>query len=208
MKTLSRYYKHLRLSSRSLSLIETLVSAVLPQYVEMNTNNAFPGTYYAVFGIIEPTLMALGFLPFTLDPYNSFVDQALPVSPSLRYPIHPAAHVPLFQLGHVYLAALVEAIVAFFIYSRLTAIKGGGEKECIIRAFQLQEGACKALLVPFAIGDVGAVIAVAVHALSWEATNHVREWNAGVWSTIGLSISLALSRWAWFVGLGRWSSTQ
>lgn len=174
----------------------------------MNTDSAFPGTYYAVFGVIEPTLIALGFLPFTLDPYNSFVDQAIPASPSLRYSIHPAAHVASFQLGHVFLVALVEAIVAFFIYSRLTPIRGGVEKECIMRALMLQEGACKALLVPFAIGDVGAVIAVAVHALSWEATNHVREWNVGAWSTVGLSISLALSRWAWFLGLGRWCSSS
>lgn len=176
----------------------------------MNTKSAFPGPYYAVFGVIEPTLMALGFLPFTLNPdnaFNSFVDRALPASPSLRHPIHPAAYVALFQLGHVYIAALIEAIVAFFIYSRLTPIRGGVEKECMIRALMLQEGACKALLVPFMIGDVGAVIAFAVHALSWEATKDVREWNAGVWSTIGLSILLALSRWAWFVGYGRWCSS-
>jgi hypothetical protein len=78
----------------------------------------------------------------------------------------------------MYLAALVEASVAFFIYSRLTPIRGGVEKERTIRALMLQEGTCKALLVPFAIGDVGAVIAVAVHALGWEATEDVREWNA------------------------------
>ena len=167
----------------------------------MNTKSAFPGPYYAIFGVIEPTLMALGFLPFTLDPDNLFVDRALP-------PIHPSAYVALFQPGHVYIAALIEAIVAFFIYSRLTPIRGGVEKECMSRALMLQEGACKALLVPFVIGNVGAVIAVAIHALSWEATKDGQEWNTGVWSTIGLSILLALSRWAWFVGLGRWCSSS
>lgn len=167
----------------------------------MNTKSAFPGSYYAVFGVIEPTLMALGFLPFTLDPDNSFVHWTLP-------PIHSAAYVALFQPGHVYIAALIEAVVAFFIYSRLTPIRGGVEKEGMVKALMLQEGVCKALLVPFMIGDVGTVITVAVHALSWEATEDVREWNAGVWSTLGLSIALALSRWAWFVGLGRWCSSS
>jgi hypothetical protein len=180
-----------------------LISALL----EMNTKSAFPGAYYAVFGVIEPALIALGLLPFT---NNSFADQALPASPFLRHPIHPAAYVALFQLGHVYLAALVQAIVAFFIYSRLTPVRGGVENERMIRALVLQEGACKALLVPFAIGDVGAVIAVAFHALGWEATKNVGEWNTGVWSMVGLSVSLALalSRWAWFVGLGRWCSSS
>jgi len=173
----------------------------------MNTKSAFPGTYYAIFGVIEPTLLALGFLPFTLDLNTSFANQAPPASPFLRHPIHPTTYVALFQLGHVYLAALIEAIVAFFIYSRLTPVRGGMEKDRMIRALVLQEGACKALLVPFAIGDVGAVIAVTLHALGWGATEDVREWNIGAWSMVGLSMSLALSRWAWFVGLGRWCSS-
>ena len=82
------------------------------------------------------------------------------------------------------------------------------EKERRIRTLVLQEGACKALLVPFAIGDIGAVIAAAVHVLNWEATKGVREWNTGAWSMVGLSMSLALFRWAWFVGLGRWCSSN
>ena len=178
----------------------------------MNTNSAFPGTYYAVFGVIEPTLIALGFTSFSLDPNsnnnNSFSNHAIPTSPFLWYPIHPPAYVAPFQLGQLYLTALVEAIIAFFIYSRLTPIRGGVEKERRIRTLVLQEGACKALLVPFAIGDVGAVIAVAVHALNWEATKDVREWNTGALSMVGLSMSLALFRWAWFVGLGRWCSSS
>jgi len=174
----------------------------------MTTESALPGTYYAVFGVIEPTLMALGFLTFPLDPNNSFADQGLRASPALRHPIHPAAYVALSQLGHMYLAALVEAIVAFFIYSRLTPISRGMEKERVIRALMLQEGTCKALLVPFAIGDIGAVIAVVVHALGWEATKDLREWNVSVWSVVALTMSLALSRWAWFVGLGRWCSSS
>jgi len=174
----------------------------------MNTESALPSTYYTVFGVIEPTLMALGFLTFMYDPKNSFADQALPASPSLRHPIHPAAYVALFQLGHMYLlAALVEASVAFFIYSRLTPIRGAMEKERMRRLLILQEGTCKALLIPFAVGDIGAV-AVNFYALGWGTIQNVRDWNVGVWSMVGLSTSLALSRWAWFVGLGRWCSSS
>lgn len=174
----------------------------------MKTKSALPGLYYALFGVIEPTLMALGFLTFMLDREKSFPDQALPSSPLLRHPIHPAVHVSLFQLRHMYLlAALVEATVAFFIYSRLTPIGGGMRKERMRRTLMLQEGACKALLMPFAIGDVGA-IAVTLYALGWKSTRNVQEWNVGVWSVIGLGMSLALPRWAWFAGLGRWCSSS
>lgn len=174
----------------------------------MNTKSALPTTYYAVFGVIEPTLMALGFLTFVHDPKNSVADQALPVPPSLQRPIYPAAYVALFQLGHMYLlAALVEASIAFFIYSRLTPIEGGIGKECGRRVLILQEGTCKALLMPFAIGDIGA-IAVIFYALGWGTIQNVQEWNVGVWSMVGLSTSLALSRWAWFVGFGRWCSSR
>ena len=174
----------------------------------MDTKSALPTTYYAVFGVIEPTLMALGFLTFMHGGKNSFAGQALPILPSLRHPIHPAAYVELFQLGHMYLiAALVEASVAFFIYSRLTPIKGARKQERRRRVLVLQEGTCQALLMPFAIGDIGAV-AVIFYALGWETMQNVREWNVGVWSMVGLSTSLALSRWAWFVGFGRWCSSR
>jgi len=174
----------------------------------MNTRSALPGTYYAVFGIIEPTLMALGFLTFMLDPKKSFADQRIPVSPPLRHATHPAAYTALFQLGHIYLlAALVEASIAFFIYSRLTPIRGVMQSERTRRVLILQEGTCKALLIPFAIGDI-ATIAVILYALGWETVQNVRGWNVGVWSVVGLSMLLALSRWAWFVGLGRWCSSS
>ena len=101
------------------------------------------------------------------------VDQALPAPPPLRHPVHPAAHVAFFQPGHMYLlAALVEASVALFIYSRLTPIRGGMGEDPKIRALILQE-TCKASLVPFAIGD----IAVTFCALGWETTKNVRGWN-------------------------------
>jgi hypothetical protein len=167
----------------------------------MGTNNALPGVYYTVFGVIEPALMALSFLTSMLDPEKPCANQALPASPLLRRSIHPAAYITLF------LAALVEASVAFFIYSRLAPIREGMKKECMRRSLILQEGACKALLVPFAIGDVGA-IAVTFYALGWEATEDAQEWSVGVWSVVGLGISLALPRWAWFAGLGRWCSSS
>jgi hypothetical protein len=176
--------------------------------VEPNTESALPGTYYAVFGVIEPTLMALGFLLFTLDRESSIPDQAHPASPLLLHHIYPAAYVAFFQPGYIYLlAALVEASIAFFIYSRLSPIRGGMRKDHMKRVLTLQEGACKALLMALAIGDVGA-IAVPFYALGWETMKNVREWSIIMWCLVGLSVSFALPRWAWFVGLGRWSSSS
>jgi len=158
----------------------------------MSHPSAIPDLYYAIFAYYEPFLTIMGFIGAFSDP-KSIHDQQAPWQsgspPSDPLPL--ATFVTVVQLGHV--CALL-GLVNFFVLS--------ATRRHLHSQVALQEKIVSALLTPLLIGDI-----LHLYVTLWALGDHrwaIHKWNAMLWTTILLGLTLLVPRIAWHLGIGRY----
>ncbi|KAF5344103.1 hypothetical protein D9758_008890 [Tetrapyrgos nigripes] len=154
--------------------------------------SAIPDRYYAIFGVYEPLLTALGFLGAIADPRTTYIGQApWPEDSPPPAGLPRATIVTVIQLAHV---CFLLGFVNFFVLS--TA------RRHLRDQVALQEKVVSALLTPLLFGDL-LHLYVTVWALGDEKWNF-RAWTPMLWTTFGLGMTLLIPRICWHLGIGRY----
>ncbi|KAI0284335.1 hypothetical protein BGY98DRAFT_1105628 [Russula aff. rugulosa BPL654] len=148
------------------------------------SRSALPSPYFAIFGIYEPLLTAMGFIGALMDPIKTHNMQA-------PWPAHIAPPQPCTCLRP-------SGLINFFLLR--------AARRYLSAHPALQEKVVSALLTPLLIGDI-------LHlALTFWALGDMRwnlsEWSYMLWLTVILGLSLLIPRVAWHLGIGRYTESR